>query len=403
VTGAPPSFAADPGPRATAVPSTRTAVGFVQYGLGRTPGGLARYASELSRGLEAAGVPLFPLAAGARRVPRGAGLPGAGRLPALLTLGQLEIGVVARRHRLALVHDPTGSAPLGMVGLPRVVTIHDAIPYVHPEASTRLDRWIYHRWLPLIVGRLDAVITSSESSRIDLLRHLPLRPERVWVIPDGVGGLFKRPSEALITAVLERHRLERPYVLYVGSIEARKNLPRLVEAMSRLVRRHPEVRLVVVGARKGPGDALGATIAQLGLERVVRFTGFVPEAELAALYAGAVVFAYPSLYEGFGLPILEAMACGTPVVTANRSSLPEVAGDAALLVDPLDPTALADALGRVLDDQQLAERLRVAGVGRARQFQWHRAVDATIEVYESVLGRPLARMGGPGHDELPAD
>ena len=361
-------------------------VGVIHYGLNRQSTGIGRYTTQLSKALVDQGLAVHPLWAG--ECPPGADgetLPGAYLLPGLLTLGQAEIAWLARWRELDLVHDPTGALPLLLTGAARVVTIHDAIPYVYPQTSTRLDWLIYHWWLPLAVRRADAVITDSEQSRKDIMAHLPVAPQDVVVVPLAADPRFRPMEIAEVEPVLREYSLQRPYILYVGALESRKNLPRLLEAYALLRAWSPQWRLVIVGARKWKFSPIFDAVQRLGLEGHVDFTGYVADEHLPALYAGADLFAFPSLYEGFGLPVLEAMACGTPVVTSNTSSLPEVAGDAALLVDPTDVRQIARAMWLVLSQPALAAELRARGLARAAQFTWERTARETIAVYERVL------------------
>jgi glycosyltransferase involved in cell wall biosynthesis len=368
-------------------------VALIAYGLDRAPGGIGRYTRELRRALRDIGVPLTTLHAGRASGERDTlELPAAGRLPALLTIGQVEIAILARRHRLRLVHDPTGTAPLALVDAHRVVTIHDAIPYVHGETSTLLDRAIQRAWLPSMARRVDRVVTDSENSKQDLVRHLRLDPEQVTVIPPGVGPAFRPVPSVEAEPILRRYGIRSPYLLCVGSIEARKNLSRLLEAFAEVHASAPEWSLAVVGARKWKFGPVLETLDRLRLGDAIRFTGYVDDRDLPALYGGAGAFVFPSLYEGFGLPVIEAMACGTPVITSTSSSLPEVAGSAALLVDPRDVTALAEAMYRVLMDDALAGRLREDGINRARRFTWDRTGHATVDLYERLLGYRLHKL-----------
>jgi glycosyltransferase involved in cell wall biosynthesis len=362
-------------------------VGLVHYGLDRQTGGIGRYTVELATALAQQGVAVQPLWAGQR--PAGApgiSLPGAYLLPGLLTVGQAGIALYARRLGLDLVHDPTGAMALLLARAPRVLTIHDAIPYVYPQTSTRLDWLIYRVWLPLAVRAASAVITDSAHSREDILTHLPVAPERVAVVPLAADRRFRPLPLAQVEPVLRHYGLQRPYILYVGALESRKNLPRLLEAYALLRAWSPRWRLMIVGAAKWKFSPIFDAVQRLGLEGHVDFTGYVADEHLPALYAGADLFAFPSLYEGFGLPVLEAMACGAPVVTSNTSSLPEVAGDAALLVDPTDVRQIAQAMWLVLSQPALAAELRARGLARAAQFTWKRTARETIAVYERVLG-----------------
>jgi glycosyltransferase involved in cell wall biosynthesis len=362
----------------------------ISYALDRSPGGIGRYTAELLAGMRRSGVPITVFWAGrARDHDDVVALPGAGLLPALLTLGQIQIAWAAWRRGLALVHDPTGAAPLGLTSARRVVTVHDVIPYVYPQTCSRLDWLIYRFWLPLVVSRLDAIITVSAQSKSDIVKYLRVSPEAVIVIPEAASTNYRPLSATACQPVLARYGIDFPYVLYVGSIEARKNLPRLLQAFAYLQGRLEHWKLVVVGARRWKSSPVYETVRRLGLEQRVHFTGYVEEADLPALYSAASLFVFPSLYEGFGLPVLEAMACGTPVVTSNTSSLPEVAGDAALLVDPYDVAAIAKAVRRLLEDTALAADLRTRGLARAAQFNWERTARETIAVYERVLGKSL--------------
>lgn len=369
--------------------------GFITYGLDRKPGGIGRYSAELLAALRAGGVWPTVLNAGRATEPDAVSLPGAGLLPGLLSVGQVAIAREARRRRLDLVHDPTGTAPLMLTNARRVVTIHDVIPYIYPKTSSRLDRLIYRLWLPLAVRHLDAVITDSECSRRDILTHLPVHPDKVTVVPIAASPRYRPLDRTQTASVLARLGLTAPYILYVGSVEPRKNLSRLLEAFARLRADAPGYRLVIVGAGRWKTTPIFKTVARLGLEPYVSFTGYVAEEDLPALYAGAALFVFPSLYEGFGLPVLEAMACGTPVITSNVSSLPEVAGDAALTVNPFDVEAIADTMRRVLADPALAAHLRERGLARARQFSWERTARETLAVYERVLATaPYRKVDG---------
>lgn len=264
-----------------------------------------------------------------------------------------------------------------------VVTIHDlafrrfprTAPHGTPRWLARLDRTL------AVATRVIAV---SQATRRDLLDLYGVEPAKVRVIPLGVDGAAFRPlEEEVVREARRRFGIHRPYVLYLGGIEPRKNLPNLVRAVAALGKR---VALVIAGAgvQWNPQGAalLQAALAALPLgDRLeVIQTGYVSEGDKAALLSGAEALVYPSLYEGFGLPLLEAMACGTPVVTSDRSSLPEVAGDAAVLADPDQPEAITAAIDRVLSDGDLRKRLREAGIERAARFDWTQTARKTAEV-----------------------
>ena len=370
-----------------------TRIGYLTYALERQPSGIGQYTRRLLQALQAAGCAPLVLRSGGwpeglrQDAYESVRLPGSGLLPALLTLGQVQIGWQARRRHLALVHDPTGTMPLGLCPAKRVTTICDAIPFVYPEVSAALDRLIYRLWLPQAVKHAGAVITISQHSKRDLEKYLKIPGRKISVIPEAAGPKFRLLDEAEIAPVLERAGVQRPYILYVGSVEPRKNLLRLLDAYHELLKWSPRWQLVIVGARNyWKSSPVVHKVEQLGLQAQVKFTGYIPDEDLPALYNGAELFCFPSLYEGFGLPVLEAMACGVPVVTSETSSLPEVAGEAAMLVDPYNSGEIAAAMRRVLEDTGLAGELRQRGLEQAAQFSWARTARETIAVYEKVLG-----------------
>ena len=362
-------------------------IGLIAYALDRATGGIGRYTSELHKALSQIGAdPILLWAGRASNGRQAVSLPGAGLLPGLLTLGQLEIAWLARQKKLDLVHDPTGVFPLLLTGARRVVTIHDVFPYISPNTSTLAERLIYRGWLPVALRRAEAVITVSQHSKADIQRYLHLKADKVTVIPEAASDCYRPLPESQVEPVLQRHGIQRPYILYVGSIEPRKNLLRLLQAYARLREAAPQWRLVIVGARNvWLSNPIILAIDKMDLKPWVQFTGYIPESDLPALYNGADLFAFPSLYEGFGLPVLEAMRCGAPVVTSNLSSLPEVAGDAAILVDPYDVEAIASAMRLALTQPGLAQELQRRGLEWSKGFTWERTARQTLAVYQKVL------------------
>ena len=369
--------------------------GLIIYGLDRPLSGISRYALELATALGALGEGpelVWLMAGRADRLGRNDScgttlLRGCGRLPALLTLGNLAIPAAARRCGLDLIHDPTGVTPFlfGAGGARTVVTVHDVFAWSFPGTSTLLDTLIYRHWLPRVLPRVDVIITDSGRSREDIVTYLPVSPERVVVVPLAADRRFRPMETAEVEPVLRQYGVERPYILHVGSLESRKNLPRMLEAYGQLREWSVQWRLVIVGARRWKSSPIFDTVQQLGLEPYVQFTGYVADEHLPGLYAGSDLFVFPSLYEGFGLPPLEAMACGTPVVCSNAASLPEVVGEAAITVDPYDVEALAGAMHRVLADADLQQDLRRRGLERAAGFTWERTAQETVQVYREVL------------------
>jgi glycosyltransferase involved in cell wall biosynthesis len=267
-----------------------------------------------------------------------------------------------------------------------IMTVHDLAFLIHPECAHERLRVFLERAVPASVQRADYIIADSESTRNDLICLLDASPDRVFVVPGGVDPAFAPATEGEVAEVRRTYRLDRPYLLTVGVIEPRKNLPRLIEAYTRFrVRTGLPHQLVIAGGRGWLSDETFRQAEGCSFPGDVRFTGHVPDPDLVALYSGAEAFAYPSLYEGFGLPVLEAMACATAVVCSNVSSLPEFATDAAILVQPTDPDAIADALETVCCDAQVRHELSRRGRERAQSYSWGRSAQRLLEIYERVM------------------
>jgi len=295
-----------------------------------------------------------------------------------------------------LFHSPHYVLPL-LCRRKSVVTIHDCIHLLFPEY---LPNRLAYRYAKLMMGsavkRSSLVFTVSEASRRDILQFYPeADPDRLQVVPNAIDAtLLADPGEEEMERVKERYQIRGRVVLYAGNIKPHKNLDRLITAFGLLKQRsgHEDLKLLIIGDEINKYPSLRRRVEAAGVRQDVRFFGFVPEQTLAALYRLASVFAFPSLYEGFGLPPLEAMACGTPVVTSNMSSIPEVVGDAAVLVDPYDVSAIADGLGRVLGDAALRDSLIARGHERVQHFSWERSVRAIHAGYMRVLGLPVPAL-----------
>ena len=231
------------------------------------------------------------------------------------------------------------------------------------------------------------MLTVSETSKRDILRYFRVPEGKIDVIYNAIDErLGETPTEEEVARVRERYQLNDPFVLYTGNIKPHKNLERLIEAFNTLRRGGLEhVKLLIIGDEISKYATLRRAVHRYKLHKHVRFFGFVSDKTLASLYRLASVFVFPSLYEGFGLPPLEAMAAGTPVITSNVSSLPEVVGDAAILIDPYKPDAIAEAMRRVLTEPDLREELRRRGLARVHEFSWERSVARVREIYGEVL------------------
>ncbi len=285
-------------------------------------------------------------------------------------------------HVLPLAHPPRC-----------VVTIHDLGYHYYPQAHT-LSQNLYLRWSTRYNARTARrVLADSEATRGDLIHFYGTPADKIDVVYPGRDEALLPVSDlAALADVRARYGLANPYLLYVGTLHPRKNLVRLVEAFALLLealgsRREPasqDLQLVLAGQKGWLYEEIFGRVRRLGLTDRVVFTGYLPGADLPALLSGALAFVFPSLHEGFGLPVLEAMSCGTPVVCSDASSLPEVAGDAALLVDPLDTEAWAEALGQILRDDALRRTLVERGFRQVRRFSWRRCAEQTLRILEDV-------------------
>jgi glycosyltransferase involved in cell wall biosynthesis len=314
---------------------------------------------------------------------------------------QVGLAAQASRDRLDLLHCLTLTSPL-RIDCPVVLTLHDTLWRDLPLRLRPVD-W-YYRIVPrLAAARAASIITVSRFAHAEICLRLGVPADRVFVTPEAAGPAFARiEDQSRIDAVLARTGLRPGFVLALASADPRKNATTLVRAYAELPegvrRRHP---LVLVWSHRGLTPALLAEVTRLGLRSSVRFLFGVSESDLAVLYNAASMFAFPSLGEGFGLPLLEAMACGTPVVAVNASSVPEVAGDAALLCDGASPQALTAAMLRVLADDSLRAALIRRGLARAASFSWERCAQQTLACYARTLEQTQmarARLGARGFD-----
>jgi glycosyltransferase involved in cell wall biosynthesis len=306
--------------------------------------------------------------------------------------------------RTDVYHGPAVFLPLIKLGYRTVVTIHDLVSFLFPETVPRKYSLYMRLMTRLAVRAADHIIAVSEATKADLHRILGVPEGRVTVIHEAAAPEFATPPPpAAVTGVLERYRIIPPYCLFVGNLEPRKNLARLIEAFALMATRAPAggtaPQLVLAGTRAWLYSGILGAVAARGVTDRVVFTGYVPPADLPALYAGAACFVFPSVYEGFGLPVLEAMAAGAPVVASRVGAIPEVAGDAAVLVDASQPALLAEAIEAVLADRSLRARLVERGRTRARSFSWEATARRTLAVYEEVHARArgaATRAGRPG-------
>lgn len=301
-------------------------------------------------------------------------------------LGRGAFRALVREAKIDLLHVPSPWAPTP-VPVPLVSTMHDVTPFLYPRSVPPSLRLRYKRQLAHTLQESRRVITVSQILFSTLSIYARVDPAKVRVIHNGVSERFApQTDEGVLLAARHRYSLPERFALWAGEFRPEKNVPFLIEAWSRLQRRLDGLpALVLAGAQKIDYRKLSLEVAKRGLEKSVLFPGFIGDEDLPAVYSAATVFVFPSLAEGFGLPPLEAMACGTPCVVSNSSSLPEVTGSAALTFDPTSLEAFENCMTRVLTQPDLYEALRQEGLRQAARFRWSRAADETLDVYRGAL------------------
>ena len=269
----------------------------------------------------------------------------------------------------------------------KIVTIHDLIPYIMPETVGKGYMLKFLNDVPRIIQNADAILTVSEWSKKDILKFFPIEESKIHVTPLAADIKYRPLDKERCKSFSSlNYNIKKPFILYIGGFSPRKNVKALIFAFSKIYKSLPkQYNLVVVGANKDERDYLDVLSKDLELSSSIIFTGFVPEEHLPMLYNACDVFAYPSLYEGFGLPPLEAMSCGTPVITSNITSIPEVVGNAGMLINPYDAASLSSSLEELLNDESLRDIYSKKGIERSKQFNWMKTSKKTLEVYESLV------------------
>jgi glycosyltransferase involved in cell wall biosynthesis len=315
--------------------------------------------------------------------------------PVRLAFQQVLLPALAALYRFDVVHSPSFIMPMLRSGRRHLLTVYDMTFFSLPQHHVALRRsWPYRRAIVWSARRAHMITVPSESTRRELVRFVPsVKSSCVRVIAPGIGEEYRPCAEDQVALTRRRLGLERPYLLFLGTLEPRKNLERLVEAYARIVRERAVDEQLVLAGKPGWGiEPLLAKIRTLGLDERVRRLGYVAQEEVPALLSGARLFVYPSLAEGFGFPPLEAMACGVPTVAARSTSLTENLQGAAELVPPEDVTALADAMARVLADDELRARLRSRGIDRAARFRWQWTALETVRCYRELAEETESQM-----------
>lgn len=353
--------------------------------------GVRRYVAGLTRALLATGEPIQIVALGGVHlgaIPSGIGHVTEPPHPPT-NLGWTQVGLprAVRRARVDVLHAPAYTAPLWSP-VPVVLTIHDVSYERHPQWYPYRRDWARRAFYRMSAGAAAEILTVSRFSAAEIAAAYRVSTDRMTVTPLGVDDAFTTAGGGRRVELPRGVRV--PYLLHVGDLHERRNLPMLVGAMLTARLAGDDTRalsLVLVGTDRGIGESLGAMADRAGCPDAVVRLDSVPERRLRALYEHAVALTYPSRYEGFGLPLIEAMACGTPVIASNVASMPEVMGDAGLLLDPLDEAVWSRTIVEVMRDARQRDEMRQAGLDRARQFTWERTARLTLDVYRRALTR----------------
>ena len=355
-----------------------------------TSGGISAYERALAAKMPALDVDNEYLLLHSRKAKEALPAPAAARrvncwTPAHHRLERWTLSGEILTHRPRLLHMPDFIPPQS-AGWRTIITVHDLTFLHYPMFLTAESRRYYNRQIESAVQRADAILSDSEATRKDILELLPVPPEKVTTVHLAQDARFAPQEETQIEALQKRLELPHEYILFVGTFEPRKNVNGLLNAYAQLRSRHPDAPALILTGNPGwLFDETLALVERLQLGDTVMFLKSFPAEDLPVLYSGASLFVLPSHYEGFGLPVLEAMACGTVCVIANRASLPEIAGEAALRFDPDNIESIVAVLERTLADSALRADLRERGFARAREFNWEKCCRQTLAVYRSVL------------------
>lgn len=285
-----------------------------------------------------------------------------------------------------LIHCIDYSGPVLLEKVPILVTVHDLSYYRHPETFAFGSRITKQILAPMSMKRASIIIADSENTKCDIIESFPTSYDKIRVVYPGGPRYSRIEDHEKVDALKRKLNIQSKYILYMGTLEPRKNLIRLVEAYHQLVKRGVSEQLVIAGKKGWLYEQIFRRVKDLGLEERVSFVGYVSEEDKPVLYSGAEVFIYPSLYEGFGLPPLEAMSCGVPVVVSDISSIPEVVGSAGIYVDPYDVESIGEGIYRVLKDQELGRILVHQGMEQRKKFSWGKTAGEILQIYKEILG-----------------
>ncbi|OQA52450.1 MAG: Mannosylfructose-phosphate synthase [candidate division WS2 bacterium ADurb.Bin280] len=300
---------------------------------------------------------------------------------------QYKFPRLAKNHGAQIIHQPCFSAPMMFSG-EVVVTIHDIISILFPQNIPFASRIFYSKWMPFSYRKAKQIISISHSTKADIVRVLKIPSDKITVIHNGYDSRLKKPAGSNdLKIIRDKYNLENDYLLHVGTLEPRKNLNFLIDVFFEVIKdpKNKNLSLVITGKKGWYYEGLFEKVEKLNLKDKVIFTGYIDEKDKAALYQGAKIFTFPSLYEGFGLPPLEAMACGVPVISSDTSSMPEVIGDAGILISPRKKSAWIEAITKLNRDSSLYREMQKKNIEQVSKFDWKQTARKTIEIYEKCL------------------
>lgn len=298
---------------------------------------------------------------------------------------QNKVPKLARKYHADILHQPCFSAPVFHSGMKVVVTIHDLIAILFGQDIPFFSRQFFSKWMPFSYKFADSIIAISEHTKKDIIKFLGFPEDRIKVIYSAAAEEFyKKISRDKIKSIKAKYQTSENYLLHTGTLNPRKNLEFLIRVFSKVIKDFPSYNLVIAGKKGWYYDGLFKLVDQLDLKRKVIFTGYIPDEDAPALYQGSSLFVFPSLYEGFGLPPLEAMSSGVPVVASNTSSLPEVVGNGGILLSPHDTSAWIKAIKKMLKDESFRKKMNKLAIDQSRKFSWEKCARETLNVYKEL-------------------
>lgn len=292
-----------------------------------------------------------------------------------------------KKENIDLYHVPQNGIGLYKdIECKTVCTIHDLIPYIMPETVGRGYLLKFLKEMPDIISNSTGILTVSQYSKDDILRYFPIDPDKIFVTPLAANKCYKPLDKELCKRfILNKYNIKDPFILYLGGFSDRKNVDSLIKAFSKVYKDlDKEHKLVILGSYRDSSQKLVKLVDDLNMEDKIIFAGFIPNEDLPSFYNACEAFVYPSLYEGFGLPPLEAMSCKAPVISSNLTSIPEVVGDCGILIDPYKPDSLRDAMGTLLNDDDLKDTLAIKGYLHSKNYSWENTAKKTLEAYEKI-------------------